>query len=122
MNGKEHSSIPPDELPVPGDMWEIRNFVDVEKGVEIQMAISPNPLVAPRFRGTLQLMTPRGPTTIGFEIPDVLTIQEAAARWNAAARTAIADFKRDLENAQRRIVVPGALNTGKIPFQMKKVN
>lgn len=119
-NGMEQVKIA-DQPPIPTEMWEIKHYVDPAVGAEIQMAVSPDPLVKPVFKSTVNVMTNRGPATIAFDIQDASTIQEACRLWHAAAKTAVAKAQKHMRDQQRRIVLPGA-PTAPFPLKPNGVN
>jgi len=94
------------KLPDCSTLCEVTNWVDPLHGIEIQQMAGGNLLERPKFRSSITLATPHGPTPVMFEI-DASTIHEAQRGWKAAAQAAIREFDAKMRAAQRRVIVPG---------------
>ncbi len=75
---------------------------------------------AVRYSGQVQIMTPAGPLPISFEI-EAATLAEAVKGFGPAARQAIEETARELEELRRQtasgIVTPSTEDIGRISGQ-----
>jgi len=132
MNGAELKVMEPpvpqqiqelcDALPHFGDGWEKRIFASVEKpGLHIAMLIPPERLgigVSPKFVSNITVMTTKGPAQLEFQIPNATTIAEAEHLWRSAAAGAIKEMHNNLQQNQRRVLLPSEASNAPFPRKL----
>lgn len=90
------------------------SFVDAQ-GLEI-IRVTPMDGSAALFISSVQVTTTQGPMTVQFPIV-AASIEEAIAKWQESARTALRAFAEKMREAQRRIVLPGNPAANSAPFK-----
>lgn len=60
-----------------------------------------------KYSSAIQVITPQGPVNVQFTIPAV-DRSEAVKRWRPAAQAAVKQFLLQVQESQRRVIVPGA--------------